>query len=201
MNFAIKLLIIAILAIVPLISNAAGVTHHNIGAQDCESFTKNIIEYTQKNVSLSQKKAFLLQNIDTKFITKFVLGSSWRSLSPEQRKEFYEVYSKYVVYKYAIYLGQYKVLSYTIVSVTNDERRPEVCNVLAMITTKIKGEKTEIPLVAVVANSNGTFLMQDILFKNLGILQIQQQEISAIVKSEGYDKTLQTLEEFVESQK
>lgn len=170
-------------------------------ARDCESFAREIIDYSQKNVSLSQKKAFLLEYVDTKFITKFVLGSNWRSLTVDQRKEFFEVYSKYVVYKYAIYLSQYKVASYKIASVTNDERRANVCNVLAVMTAKVNGQSTEVPLTGVVSFAENKFLIQDMIFKNLSILQIQQQEISGLIKSEGYDKTIQILKNFIDSQK
>ena len=170
-------------------------------ARDCESFAREIIDYSQKNVSLSQKKAFLLEYVDTKFITKFVLGSAWRGLSPEQRKEFFEVYSKYVVFKYATYLSQYKVSSYKIASVTNDERRANICNVLAIMSAKVNGQVTEVPLTGVVSFAKNEFLIQDMVFKNLSILQIQQQEISGLIKSEGYEKTIQILKNFVDSQK
>ena len=170
-------------------------------AKDCESFAKELIDYMQKNVSLSQKEAFLLQHIDTKFITKFVLGSNWRSLSPEQRKEFFDVYSKYVVYKYAIYLGQYKLISYKIASVEKDAKRPNICNALAVVTTKVNGQNTDIPLTGVIYSENDKFAMQDIIFKNLSILQIQQQEISSLIKSEGYEKTIKILKDFIDSQK
>ncbi len=170
-------------------------------AQDCESFAVKILDYSQKNVSLSQKKTFLLEYIDTKFITKFVLGSNWRSLSPEQRKEFFDVYSKYVVYKYAIYLSQYKLISYKITSATSDKRRENVCNAIAVVTTKVNGQNTDIALTGVISTADDKFLMQDIIFKNLSILQIQQQEISSLVKSEGYEKTIKILKDFVDSQK
>jgi|GEM_PF-5471158 len=170
-------------------------------SKDCESFAKEVIDHMQKNTSLSQKKEFLLEAIDTKFITKFVLGSNWRSLSPEQRKEFFDVYSKYVVYKYAMYLGQYKLVGYKITSVTKDEKRPNVCNALAVVTTKVNGQNTDIPLTGVVYFENDKFTMQDIVFKNLSILQIQQQEISSLIKSEGYEKTIKILKDFVDSQK
>jgi ABC-type transporter MlaC component len=170
-------------------------------ARDCESFAREIIDYSQKNVSLPQKKAFLLEYVDTKFITKFVLGSNWRSLTVDQRKEFFEVYSKYVVYKYAIYLSQYKVTSYKIASVTNDERRANVCNVLAVMTAKVNGQSTEVPLTGVVSFAENKFLIQDMIFKNLSILQIQQQEISGLIKSEGYEKTIQILKNFIDYQK
>lgn len=170
-------------------------------SQDCTSFAMKILDYSQKNVPLSQKKAFLLESIDTKFITKFVLGSNWRGLSPEQRREFFDVYSKYVVYKYAMYLSQYKLVGYKVASSVNDKKRENICNVVAIITTNVNGQNTEIPLTGVISFENDKFAMQDIIFKNLSILQIQQQEISSLIKSEGYENTIKILKDFVNSQK
>ena len=168
---------------------------------DCQSFVTKILDYGQKNIPLSQKKEFLLEYVDAKFITKFVLGSNWRTLTPEQRKEFFDVYSKYVVYKYAIYLGQYKLISYKIASVEKDAKRPNICNALAVVTTKVNGQNTDIPMTGVIYSENDKFAMQDIVFKNLSILQIQQQEISSLIKSEGYEKTIKILKDFIDSQK
>ena len=168
---------------------------------DCQSFVTKILDYGQKNIPLSQKKEFLLEYVDAKFITKFVLGSNWRTLTPEQRKEFFDVYSKYVVYKYAIYLGQYKSVSYKIISVDSDKKRPNICNAIAVVTTKVNGQNTDIPLTGVISTADGKFAMQDIIFKNLSILQIQQQEISSLIKSEGYEKTIKILKDFIDSQK
>jgi ABC-type transporter MlaC component len=172
-----------------------------VDVKKCEIFTKSFIDYTQKNVSLLQKREYIGQNIDTKFITKYVLGSNWRTLTPDERKQFYDVYSKYVVYKYATYFNQYKIDSYKISSSLQNNKRPEICDVTALIQTKIQDKPVEMPLVGVISDIDGKLLMQDIVYKNLSILQLQQQEISGLIKAEGYQKTLIKLQDFIETQK
>ena len=172
----------------------------NSNANACEDFANKFLTDSRKNLSISQHRKYLANSIDTKHATKFSLGANWRTLSPEQRKEFYNIYSRYVIYKYAGQFVKYPVLSYNIIKTENDDRRKDICNITVLVKTIVNKQEKEIPLNAVVSTAENQFKIQDLIIENVSVLQMQNQEITSLIKSKGFNATLTTLEEFIKSQ-
>ncbi len=172
----------------------------NSNTNACEDFANKFLTDSRKNSSISQHRKYLANSIDTKHATKFSLGANWRTLSPEQRKKFYNIYSRYVIYKYASQFVKYPVLSYNIIKTENDDRRKDICNITVLVKTIVNKQEKEIPLNAVVSTAENEFKIQDLIIENVSVLQMQNQEITSLIKSKGFDATLTTLEEFIKSQ-
>ncbi|MDA0617119.1 MAG: ABC transporter substrate-binding protein [Proteobacteria bacterium] len=171
------------------------------GTSSCQSFTEEFIAKSRTKSSIAEYKNYLSKTVDTKYITKFSLGSNWRSLSPEQRKKFYEIYSQYIISKYSLKFAKYPSISHTITEVKDDERRKNICQVKLVITTMVNGEKKDFPLGAIVANEDGEFKIQDITFENVSMLQTHKQEISSLIETKGFDGTIAILKDYIISEK
>jgi len=172
----------------------------NANANTCEDFANKFLTESLKNSSISQHRKYLANSIDTKHATKFSLGANWRTLSPEQRKEFYNIYSRYVIYKYAGQFVKYPVLSYNITKTENDDRRKDICKITVLVKTIINKQEKEIPLNAVISTAENEFKIQDLIIENISVLQMQNQEITSLIKAKGFNSTLTILEEFIKSQ-
>lgn len=168
-------------------------------ADECTDFTQKFFTESKKNSTISQHRQYFIENIDTKYITKYSLGTKWRTLSPEQRKDFYNLYSQYVVYKYAGQFIKYPILGYNVVKSEIDEKKKELCNVLVNITTVVNKQEKTIPLTAILTTQDTK--IRDINIENISILQAQKQEIESLMSGKGYEGTMDTLKEFIESQK
>lgn len=171
------------------------------GADSCKSFTEEFIARPRSKSSISEHRKYLSQAVDTQYITKYSLGIKWRSLTPEQRKKFYESFCEYIVRKYANKFVKHPSISHKIVDVRNDTKRKDICNVDVVITTVINGEQKDIPLGAVVSSKGNTFKIQDITFENVSMLQAHKQEIASLLNSKGFEGTIATLQEFIASEK
>ena len=169
-------------------------------ANSCEDFANKFLTDSRKHSSISQHRQYLANSIDTKHATKFSLGASWRTLTPEQRKEFYNVYSKYVIYRYVGQFVKYPVLSYKIIKTEEDPRRKNICNLTVLIKTIVNKQEKEIPLISVISTAGNNYTIQDLAIENISVLQMQSQEITSLLKSKGFDSTISILKEFVQAQ-
>ncbi len=169
----------------------------SFASDECKNFVEGFIGQSSKNATVDEYKQYLSQTLDTKYITKFSLGSNWRALSPEQRRAFHKVYSKYIIIKYASRFAKYPALSHKIQSITTDRRRKDICNVSLLIRTIVNGEEKEFPLQAIVKNNSNNLKIQDIIFENISMLQSHRQEISSLMESHLLDGTMSTLEDFI----
>lgn len=170
-------------------------------ASPCEGFVKSFIERAQQKPSVKNYREYLFEVVDLKYITKYSLSSTWNKLSPQQRKDFYDIYSEYIVSKYANLFARHPALDYKILSAANDEKIPGICNVSVTIKTLVNNEKKDFPLRALIFEKDSKFYIRDINFENISILQNHRQEVESLISSKGFDGTIQALKDLVAAQK
>ena len=171
-------------------------------AQTCEDFSNAFIKQATSATVSSQYRAYLAQSLDLQNATKFVLGSNWRTLTPDQRKKFHDIYSQYVVYKYASQMEKYKIMEYKIISTKNDSKRPNICNSEILIKTTIQNKVAQVTLKSVISTKNeNSPLFQDLILENISVLQLQRDEVESLLKSKGFDGMLKVFEQFVKDNK
>lgn len=169
-------------------------TMQSYAEDPCKLFVKSFIEQSQSNANVESYKGYLSKVVDVQFITKFSLGANWKSLTSEQRKSFHNVYSQYIISKYAVNFTKYPIQSYSITSSKNDERRPNICNIIVNINTIVDGQEKSYPLTATIKQGD-VFYIQDITFENVSLLQTHKQEVSSLLQSKGFDGTIQALKD------
>lgn len=171
-------------------------------AQSCQEFTENFLKESRTATVANQYRDYLLKSLDMQNSTKFSLGQNWHKLTPEQRKQFYDVYSKYVTYKYASQMEKYKVMEYKIISTNNDTKRKDICNAVVIVKTILQNRVTEVTLRTVISLKDANNpLLQDIIFENISILQLQREEVESLLKLKGFDYTIKVFQDFVKNNK
>lgn len=167
-------------------------------AQTCEEFANVFAKQAMSATVSKQYRSYLQESLDLQNATKFSLGAGWRTLTPDQRRKFHNIYSKYVVYKYASQMEKYKIMEYKVVSTKNDKRRPNICNAEILIKTTLNGKVVELPFKSVISIKNLTKpMLQDINIENISVLQLQRSEVDSLLKSKGFDGMIEDFEKFV----
>ena len=156
----------------------------------CSNFIEEFITKIKSKSNLTDN--FLSNKVDTKYITKFAIGSKWKDLTPEQRKNFYNVYSKYILAKYSKHFLQYPIINHSIISSQEDSRRESVCNIKVEMTTQTEGETKTIPLQIVISYKQ-TPLIQDIIFENLSLIQVHKQEVTSLLRSKKVEEAIEII--------
>lgn len=173
-----------------------------VSAQSCQEFAEDFLKQSHTATVASQYREYLAKSLDTQNATKFSLGPNWRTLTPEQRKKFHDIYSKYVVYKYASQMEKYKIMEYKVTSTSNDEKRKDICNVVVIIKTILNNQVSEVKLSNVISLKDAKNpLLQDIIFENISVLQLQRDEVESLLKSKGFDATLKAFQDFIKNNK
>jgi phospholipid transport system substrate-binding protein len=171
-------------------------------AQTCEDFANAFIKQATSATVSSQYRSYLSQSLDLQNATKFALGANWRTLTPDQRKKFHDIYSQYVVYKYASQMEKYKIMEYKIIATKNDDKRPNICNAEVLIKTTIQNKIAQVTLKSVISTKNANVpLFQDLILENISVLQLQRDEVESLLKSKGFDGMIKIFQKFVKDNK
>lgn len=121
-------------------------------------------------------------------IGRFVLSSSWRTATPDQRDEYLSVFSEYIVRTYARRLGGYGGYGFVISQTKPLGRRD------ALVSTEIE-QSSGPPLKAgwrVRAIGNG-YKIVDVMVEGVSMAVTQRSEFDAIVRRDGLDKLIEIL--------
>ena len=168
--------------------------------RSCQEFADDFLKQARSSTVSSQYRVYLKKSLDLQNATKFSLGANWRTLTPEQRKRFYDVYSKYVVYKYASQMEKYKIMEYKVVAVKDDSKRADICNADVIVKAVIQDKVSEVTLVSVISvKDKENPLLQDLVFENISVLQMQRSEVESLLKSKGFDEMIKVFEDFVKN--
>ena len=178
---------------------------NNLFAMDPEVFVQSTVNRASKTLSeqlTKEKKMIELQKIakdtvDIKGIGFYTLGSTRKSLSEEQKKQYSELFEKYFLKSFSSRLAEYtnpeidvlgkEVLNdnYTIVNslLQGTSSRPEI-----KIDWRIYTKDPNKPLI------------RDLIIEGLSLARTQKEEFSSVLQSNDGDITqlFKTLKTFIE---
>ena len=147
----------------------------------------------QGGMTLAQREAafgdILREGFDLQLIARFVLGKYWRQASPDQRNDYFNAFSDYVILTYSRRLGGFKGQSFSITG------------------TKVSGEKKDIlvgtqidrpgasPIQAAwrVREINGSPRIIDVVVEGVSMAVTQRQEFAAVARRSGIEGLVQIL--------
>ena len=125
--------------------------------------------------------------VDSNYVARFILATNWRTLTPEQQKEFQILYKEYLLENYMPKLKDYN----QDLSVNKVEKlRDKVY--IAQTTTKDKDGR----LVNVgfrVIEKNGQLYIIDIIPEGISFISSQRTDVNNAISMNGYDKFLEDL--------
>lgn len=145
-------------------------------------------ESLDQDAKIAKTKKLILANLDLNWMAKFTLGVYRRTLTPEQIKQFTEVYSNYVSKAYADLVKNYN----------GQEPKVQQVRVLDegefMVEMLIGTAKVNYLVRQVKGTSDKTNLkVSDVITEGVSLINSQQSEFMNILSNSGFDKLIDEL--------
>ena len=159
-----------------------------IDAAKAENFIKNITqqgieELVNSNVSAAEKNArftkLFNQDLDLDFIGKFVLGRYWRTATPQQRKDFIDVYRKLNIQTWSARFDEFKGRHFEFLG-TESSKSPDQIFVNTQVPMD-EGAPAQVKWR--VKETNGQMRVVDIIIENVSLAQTARSEYTAYIKN------------------
>ncbi|HUN49681.1 MAG TPA: ABC transporter substrate-binding protein [Candidatus Sulfotelmatobacter sp.] len=143
-------------------------------------------------ITLDQREAafrgLLRQDFDVDFIARFVLGANWNRLSEEQRADYVQVFSEFVLKTYAQRLGGYSGETFAVTGARPAGDQDVV------VRTRIDRPSGP-PLTADwrVRVSDNRYRIIDVAVEGISMVLTQRQEFTSTINATGIPGLLETL--------
>ena len=124
---------------------------------------------------------------DLGLTSQFVLGKTWGQASPEQRAEFQELFTEYLLSSYARHLGSYRAETLTIVA----SHLVDGGDVL--VETSIEHDDKATKAVWRVRAQHGEYKIIDVVFDGISLAVTIRREFASVIKHRGLDGLLKIL--------
>ncbi len=146
-----------------------------------------------KDKSLAQREAafreILKQGFDMPLIARFALGRYWRIASKEQRRDYLNLFTEYIVQSYAAKLGGYKNEALVIVSTRPLENKMDV-----LVITRIdRPSGGPIKTIWRVRTTKNRLRIIDVMVEGVSMLVTHREEFAAVIRRHGLSGLLETL--------
>ncbi|MBR1904604.1 MAG: ABC transporter substrate-binding protein [Alphaproteobacteria bacterium] len=158
-----------------------------IDATKAENFIKNITqqgieELVNSNVSAAEKNArftkLFNQDLDLDFIGKFVLGRYWRTATPQQRKDFIDVYRKLNIQTWSARFDEFKGRHFEFLG-TESSKSPDQIFVNTQVPMD-EGAPAQVKWR--VKETNGQMRVVDIIIENVSLAQTSRSEYTSYIQ-------------------
>jgi phospholipid transport system substrate-binding protein len=136
----------------------------------------------------SELRDVLEDGFDLPLIGRLVLGRTWRTLSPEQKGEYVDLFSTFILQTYSRRLGGYSGEELRVVKI-EAIKAPDF-----MVRSQIsQGSGPPVSVDWRVRHKDGGYRIIDVLVEGVSMVVTQRNEFSALVQSSGFDGLLMTL--------
>jgi len=123
-------------------------------------------------------------------MSKRVLGSYWKPLTEEQRKEFVEVYKSFLSGRYAgkieDYTGREQEVGYLMERIEGS---------YAEVRTELRSEKTTLPLDYRLLLNENRWLAYDIIIDGVSLVSNYRSQFQKIIRESSYEELINKLRE------
>ena len=143
-----------------------------------------IIEDKSLNADAKYHKLsqMFIDNVDTKWISRFVLGANYRSLTPEQQEEFADLYTKFLV---NVYVPKFKDYHKDKVIIQDVDSSQE--NVVKVNTILDRHEKEDVKINYMLKINSDRIMLFDIVAEDISMITTHRAEFSSLYAERGYD--------------
>ena len=146
----------------------------NLTKQGIEQIVNSTAPVEEKNRIF--KKLFT-ENLDLDFIGKYVLGRYWRTATPQQKKEFINLYKEFNVKTWSKRFDEFKGKSFVFDGVTPATNKEQV-----FVNTSVpmpEGEPVRVKWR--VYNRKGELKVIDIIIENVSLAQTARNEYTSFI--------------------
>lgn len=200
-----KNIFVAILGLAMVFSATAKAV---VNVEKADAFVREITsdgieEIINANVSQKVKderfEKLFNQALDLDFIGQFVLGRYWRTATPQQRKEFIQVYRELNIKTWSARFDEFKGKSFVFVGSTPSTSKNQVF----INSTVDLGEGAPAKVVWRVKQNGDNFKIVDIIIENVSLAITARNEYTAFIKNNNgnVDALIQDLKQKVNAPK
>ena len=159
-----------------------------------EALSGDVVKVIESSTSETGKEAQLTslfkRNVNTSWMSKFVIGRKWKDLTPAQQTKFTSKYSDYLVASYVPTFKKYSGEKITVGSVKPMESEGDF-----MVNTTIERPSKESVIVNYRVRKDGScYKIGDIVAEGISLLNAQRQDFSAVLSSKGFDGLIESLD-------
>ena len=167
-------------AAAPPLATAAGET----SAEFIQTLGKDLLAEMSSAASLDQKEAYfhqiLRQDFDMDGIARFVLGSYWRTASPEQQQEFRALLENHIMHSHGRRLAEAGGGNFR---VTGNRTDPNGVVVLTGEFITPQGARNQVDVQLGIVD--GLYRIQDVAIDNVSMVLSYRSEIATVLASHG----------------
>jgi len=145
-----------------------------------------------KQTPVADRQRQLRQVIEPRFdfteMARQALGAHWRTLKPNQRQDFAEVFKGFMESAYLSKIGEYsgQKVEFIKQSSLGDGYAQVASNIL-------QPSKPSIPVNYLLEQKDGSWKVYDVTVDNISIIQNYQNQFNRVINEDGFDKLLADL--------
>ncbi|MGQ9500310.1 MAG: MlaC/ttg2D family ABC transporter substrate-binding protein [Dissulfurimicrobium sp.] len=148
-----------------------------------------------KNISKEQRinriRSLVFEHFDFNEMSKRVLATNWRGLTPAQQKTFTDIFSKLLE---ATYIGKIELYSDVKVTFQNEIIQDDIAKVNTVIHTKTN----DIPLVYYMFFNGKNWYVYDVIIENVSLISTYRSTYNQIIKQNGFDALIKEMNKKIE---
>ncbi|MBM3618321.1 MAG: ABC transporter substrate-binding protein [Alphaproteobacteria bacterium] len=142
---------------------------------------------------IQKLEALFTDVVDVKWIGRFVLGTAWRSATPEQQEAYLDAYGKFLVKNYTSNFAEYGGETFVVTTARAEDRAGEF-----FVRTEIqrKGGQPNVIVDYRLRAEDGKkvdFKVFDIIVEGVSLIATQRSEFASVVNRQGLDKLISAL--------
>jgi phospholipid transport system substrate-binding protein len=176
----------------PAVPTAAPST---LGPQELvENSAKRMLQELDANRAMYQKDPAkldaLLPNFDTEYAARLVLGQTWRTATPEQRKRFVDAFYHSLLHNYGAALIDFTADRFVILPYKGDGNETT-----ATVRTEVKrssGEK--VPVNFSLRKVDGVWKAWDVVIEGISYVKSFKTDFGSEIQQQGLDEVINRLE-------
>lgn len=140
-------------------------------------------------------RTLIRESFNLELTSQFVLGKFWNTATPEQRTEFQDLFTEYLLNNYARHIGTYKAETLVVVAST------VVGDQDVLVETRVESaEGSTNPVWRVRASDSGQYKIIDVSVDGVSLALTQRREFASVVNRRGLNGLLNMLREKLAAQ-
>jgi phospholipid transport system substrate-binding protein len=142
-----------------------------------------------KNPKLKESEFITLvsNNIDLDWVANFILGRHRKNISDSQRKQFIDLYSKYLASSYRSALDIFKDEKYEFLAVEKQEEH--IFSISTIVSFNDRKIKTNFRVI----EKDGVHSITDLIVEGISFISAKRADLNSMVMSKGFDGFLDEL--------
>ena len=132
----------------------------------------------------------LLPNFDTEYSARLVLGQTWRTATPEQRKRFVDAFYHSLLRNYGAALVDFTADRFIILPYRGDPN-----DTMATVRTEVKRESGDkVPVNFSLRKTDGVWKAWDVVIEGISYVKSFRTDFGSEIQQKGLDEVINRLE-------